>query len=62
MAGFEESAQQAQLLQVTYVQAVGRRIEADVQRHPTGINPAGQIFLVCELMDQASPAQVFYQG
>ena len=39
------------------VQAVGRGIEAGVERAAVGRQPAGQVGVVGRLMDQAAPAQ-----
>ena len=58
MPGLLKPPQDHQRHQVPDVQAVGRRIEAGVERAAAGAQPAGQLGVVGGLVDQAAPRQV----
>ena len=62
MTGLLEAAQQAELLEVADVQAVGGRIEADIEHHPGPVDAVGQRVGIGQLVNQTPPAQVFEQG
>jgi molybdopterin-guanine dinucleotide biosynthesis protein A len=57
-----EAAQQAELLEMTDVQAGRGRIEADIEHHPGPVDPVGQGIRIGQLMNQTPPAEVFEEG
>ena len=60
--GLLETLEEAQLLEVADVEAVGGRVEADVEGQSVGIDAARQRLVIGELVDEAAPAQVVEQG
>ena len=58
MPGLLEPPQHHQAHQMADVQAVGRRIEADVERPRRSVEPTRQIGVVGRLVDQSAPAKI----
>ena len=58
MPGPLEPPQHHQGHQMADVQAIGRGIEADIERARLGGQPAGQARVVSRLMNQAAPAEI----
>ena len=61
VAGQLEPSQQAQLLQMPDVKAVGRGVESDVEHQPARVDAVGQDFLIGDLVDQTPPAEILEQ-
>ena len=61
MARLLVAAEGAELLQVPDVQAVGGRVEPDVEDHPARLEAAREGLLIGHLVNEAPPAEVFEQ-